>query len=136
MSYQADLEELREMYQERYKKQDMYQFRYQTAHYILGYPQIVCSALLTYFTGIAHINWATGIGLIGTLLSVSIVFFKLQEQAAAFRTTKLQYEDLISDIDIAFHDSDANFEEIYRTAKEKEQYIISFQRKPLSCCLR
>lgn len=133
---QKAIEELIDDYKFKAKQQQKFQFQYQALHYALGYPQILCTALLTFFTGATRFNWLTAIGLFGTFLSVTNVFFKLQDKAGNFKNTKLQYNDLINDLEVILQtqSDQAELEDVYKDVKEKEKYIVSYQQSPTQLC--
>ena len=122
-------------YEERMETNKRNQRIYSTIHYCIGYPQIICSSLLTFYSGADEFNWKTGLGVLSTMLSVSLVFFNVQEKANAFNNTKQQYKDLIIDLQdvVALSDVD-RYEVVYDQATEKEKFITAYETSASICC--
>lgn len=108
--------------------------RYNTLHYCIGFPQVILTSLLTFYTGTTNFNWQTALGLLSTFLAVTLVFFKPQEQAQKFKNTKLQYLEVISDIENTLFE--ANEEEMHAMAEmaiEKEKFIQAYEGSGSDC---
>ena len=108
---------------------------YHTIHYCIGYPQILCASILTFYSGANEFNWRTALGVLSTLLSVSLVFFNVQEKANKFNSTKQQYRDLIIDLEDALAlDHIDDYETVYDAATEKEKFITAYETSSSICC--
>ena len=121
-------------YQEKAEYCGKYQQRYMYLWYGLGYPQIVCSSLLTYLTSPDGFSWGLVVGLISVLLSVSLVFFDIRAKVEKFKETKLQYFDLAQDIEEALLRPDnEELHELLNDSLEKEKFIIAYAISPSQC---
>ena len=130
------IEELVQEYEGRVAKYAKYKAIYQSIHYGIGYPQILCSSLLTYYSSANGFDWRTVLGLCSTFLSVSLVFFRIHEKASQFNDTKLQYFDLLSDLKVVLEttEDEALFDTAFADAKEKEKFITGYAVSPSICC--
>jgi hypothetical protein len=129
------IKELIEEYEARIAKNQRNQRIYNTLHYCIGYPQILCASILTFYTGADEFTWKTALGVTSTLLSVSLVFFNVQERAQVFKNTKQQYKDIVIDLkdSLALKD-EAHYEEVYDTATEKEKFVTAYEQDASMCC--
>lgn len=108
---------------------------YNTIHYCIGYPQILCATVLTFYSGADQFNWKTALGVVSTMLSVSLVFFNVQEKANQFNNTKQQYKDLVIDLEDALALQHVEqYEDVYNQSTEKEKFITAYETSPSLCC--
>jgi hypothetical protein len=129
------IRELINKYQKRSERNRRNKRIYQSLHYALGYPQIICSSVLTWIGAEKGFNVAAALGLVSTLLSVTIVFFGFQEQVGKFHDTQQQYRDLVLDLEEALlHASEeSDFDKAVEIAIEKEKFISGYEVSPSIC---
>lgn len=127
------IDDLIDKYKERRERNQYYSRVYQCMHYSVGYPQLVCTSILGFLqVSGSQYTWRTWVGLLATLLSASMIFFNMQDKATRFRDTKLQYNDLIKDLQeckvVGTDEKDLIADII-----EKEKMIAAYEQSPSMC---
>lgn len=111
-----------------------WQQRYMFVWYLIGYPQIILSSVLTYLTSPNEWRWTVLVGVLSLCLSITLVFFDIRSKVEKFKETKLQYLDLINDIECEMLDPHGKeLLDLMGDIIQKEKYIQAYAISPSEC---
>lgn len=115
----------------RAKRHSAYSVVLTLLHYAIGWPQVILTVIITSINGATQFDTLFVLGVCASVLSVTLVFFKILDKAGRHSTSKDQYTDLALDIEQALLDPDEakiNLFEVTMLEREKmiSQYAPTF----------
>lgn len=120
--------ELRKLsYTSRAKRHSAYATVLTLLHYSIGWPQVILTVIITSINGATEISPVFVLGVLASVLSVSLVFFKILDKAGQHSTSKDQYTDLALDIEQALLDPSKTKINMFEASMlEREKFISAY----------
>ena len=132
------LKAMRRDFDFRARKHSVYSLIYNLSHVFLGYPQVITTVIITSVTGMTNPDWIFFLSVLNSVLSVSIVFFKISQRASLHSTSKNQWIDLSLDVQQALVEKDQEtMQQFEISVLEREKFIKSYEPQfCLDCCVK
>lgn len=110
------------------RKHSLYSGIYTIIHSLIGWPQVILAVLITSINGMTKMDSVFVMGLFNSILSVTLVFFKITDRASKHHASKCQWEDLSIDAEYCLVNFDEQkMDEFEVSVVEKQKFIKSYE---------